>query len=76
MRRVQTVGKSVTISSKWQVVIPRTERERLKLSKGQKLSVVPWDGMFVMMPDRDLSELEGAFPNLSADGLREQNDRM
>jgi len=68
--------KAVTISSKWQVVIPREERERLRLSKGQKLLVVPWDDMIALIPDRDISELRGAFPNLSADDLREENDRM
>ena len=68
--------KAVTISSKWQVVIPREERERLRLSKGQKLLVVPWDDMIALIPDRDISELKGAFPHLSAEGVREENDRM
>lgn len=58
--------KAVTISSKWQIVIPSEERERLKLVKGQKLLVVPWDTMMVFTPDRDISELEDAFPHLSA----------
>ena len=68
--------KAVTISSKWQIVIPREERERLKLTKGEKLLVVPWDDAFVLMPDRDISELRGAFPKLSADDIRDENDRM
>lgn len=68
--------KAITISSKWQVMIPRTERERLKLCKGQKLLVVPWDDMIALIPDRDISELKGAFPQVSTEGIREENDRM
>ena len=66
---------AVTLNSKYQVVIPKEERKRLKLRKGQKLLVVPWDDMIVFVPDRDLSELEGAFPKLTTENIREEEDR-
>lgn len=66
---------SVTLSSKYQVVIPREERKRLKLSKGQKFLVVPWGNMIVFVPDRDISELEGAFPEVSTENIRDEEDR-
>ena len=66
----------VKVSSKYQVVIPREAREKLKIRKGQKMSVIVWDGIIEMVPDRDISEMRGAFPGVSTDNIRDEEDRF
>lgn len=50
---------SVTVSPKYQVVIPRTVRESMRLQPGQKLQVLEYDGRIEMIPERSVSELRG-----------------
>ena len=49
----------VTISPKFQVVIPRTVRERLKLSPGQKVQALVYDGRVELIPLRPAKALRG-----------------
>ncbi len=52
----------VTVSSKYQIVIPTEIRRALKIQKGQKLTMVDIGGVIELVPDRDLREMRGAFP--------------
>ena len=47
---------SVTISRKYQVVIPRSVREALNLSPGRKMQIVEYDGRLELLPERDVKE--------------------
>ena len=67
---------SVKVSPKYQVVIPREVRERLKIKPGQKFEVLAYDGHIHMVPVRKISEMRGAFPGLSTDPEREKKDRL
>lgn len=49
----------VTISPKFQVVIPRAVRERLKLSPGQKVQALVYDGRVELIPLRPAKALRG-----------------
>ena len=49
----------VTISPKFQVVIPRVVRERLGLRPGQKLQVIEHAGRVEFVPERNIRELKG-----------------
>jgi AbrB family looped-hinge helix DNA binding protein len=40
----------VTISSRYQVVIPKDVRERLKLKPGQKVQAIPFKGRIELIP--------------------------
>jgi AbrB family looped-hinge helix DNA binding protein len=51
--------KTVTISSKYQVVIPKIVREALRLHSGQKMQVVEYGGRIELIPERDIKELRG-----------------
>lgn len=51
--------QAVTLSPKFQVVIPRSVRESLRLKPGQKLEVVEYEGRIEMIPQRRISELRG-----------------
>lgn len=62
---------TVTVSPKFQIVIPKELREKLKLRPGQKLLVYEQDGSIRLEPPRPLRELRGA-----AKGIRwEESDR-
>ena len=49
----------VTISPKFQVVIPRSVRERLNLSPGQKVQALVYDGRVELIPIRPAKALRG-----------------
>jgi AbrB family looped-hinge helix DNA binding protein len=66
----------VTVSSKYQVVIPLEVRMRLKVRKGQKMQVVVRNDMIELVPDRDISELRGFLKGMSVDNIREEDDRI
>ncbi len=66
----------VKLSSKYQVCIPRRIRESLKLRKGQDMTILAIGNRIEIIPNRDISEMKGAFPGLSLDGIREEEDRF
>lgn len=66
----------VTVSSKYQIVIPLAIRWALNIRKGQTLSMVNMGGVIELVPDRDISEMEGAFPGISLDDIRDETDRL
>ena len=66
----------VTVSSKYQVVIPLEVRKQLGIRKGQKMSVVVLGDVIELVPDRDIRELKGAFPGVSTEDIREEADRL
>jgi AbrB family looped-hinge helix DNA binding protein len=49
----------VTISPKYQVVIPRAVREQLDLLPGQKLQAIAYDGRVELIPLRPATALRG-----------------
>jgi len=46
----------VTVSSKYQVVIPEEIRARLNIRKGQKMITFDLNGIIELVPERDISE--------------------
>ena len=65
-----------TISSKYQVVIPKPVRERLHLKPKQKLTVIEKDNMLIMIPSTSLDSLRGIASGAKTDDYREKKDRM
>lgn len=65
-----------TISSKYQVVIPKTVREHLHLKPKQKLTVIEKDKMVILIPHASLDELRGIAKGGSTDNYREKKDRI
>ncbi len=65
---------TVTVSPKYQVVIPSEVRERLKLKPGQKIAVVEKDGIVHLIPVRPLKELKGMVPGLNMKGIRDEGE--
>lgn len=50
---------TVTVSPKFQVVIPKEIRERLGLQAGQKLEAILLDGCIELVPRRELADMKG-----------------
>lgn len=65
-----------TISSKYQVVIPKPVREHLNLKPKQKLTVIEKDKMLILIPQVSLDELKGIAAGAIADNYREKKDRL
>jgi AbrB family looped-hinge helix DNA binding protein len=65
--------QTVTVSPKYQVVIPKNIREALKLRPGQKMRVVEYDGRIELIPDRDISELRGFLKGIDPHVEREKD---
>lgn len=49
----------VTISPKFQVVLPKRIRESLRLKPGQKVQAIEWKGGIVLIPVRPAREIRG-----------------
>ena len=67
---------TVTLSSKYQLVIPRAVRERLDLEPGAKLTVIEKSGILYLVPERPLAELRGVARGTRRKGLRDKKDRL
>ena len=66
----------VTLSSKYQIVIPEDVRVQLDLKPGQRIQVWALDGQVVAVPVRPLKEAFGMFPGLDTSDLRDHEDRL
>ena len=66
---------TVTLSPKYQVVIPSAVRKSLGLRPGQKLQVVEYEGRIEFIPERDITELRGFLEGINTDFEREE-DRL
>ena len=58
-----------TISSKYQIVIPKEVRERMKLKPGQKLGILMKGRQAVLVPLRPIEELRGIAEGAEHGGL-------
>jgi AbrB family looped-hinge helix DNA binding protein len=66
---------TLTISPKFQVVIPKEVRETLKLRPGQKVQVVLLDNRIELIPVRSLKEMKGFLKGIDTDVPREPDQR-
>ena len=65
--------QTVTVSPKFQVVIPREVRESMHLRPGQKMHVIEHNGRIEFIPDRDISELRGFIKGINTDFERDKD---
>ena len=56
--------ETVTVSSKYQVVIPREIRERLGIRPGQQVQVLELEGRIELVPVREPHDLRGFLADL------------
>ena len=68
--------KTVTVSSKFQVVIPEEIRRKVELKAKQKLVVIEKDGVIHLIPQRPIKELRGFLKELTGEEIRDEEDRI
>ena len=66
----------VTISPKFQVVIPKQVRDQLHLIPGQKVQAVAYAGRVEFIPVRPASELRGILRGMDTSVVRDEQDRV
>lgn len=66
---------TVTISSKYQVVIPKKIRMHLGLKPGQKVQVLSYKGRVELVPERPMEEMRGFLKGIDTTVDREE-DRL
>jgi len=67
---------AVTVSQKFQVVIPLKVRERMHVKPGQKMHVIAYDNMVVFIPVRPIKQARGLLKGIDTRIERDEEDRV
>lgn len=65
-----------TISSKFQVVIPRNIRERYNVKPGYKVVFIPFENSVRLVFAPPIEQARGMFPGIDTTVDREEEDRV
>lgn len=71
---LQDNSETVTISPKFQVVIPKSIRDSLKLKPGQKIQAFAYENRIELIPVQPMRKMRGFLRGISTD-LQRENDR-
>ncbi|HET7313454.1 AbrB/MazE/SpoVT family DNA-binding domain-containing protein [Salinisphaera sp.] len=66
---------TLTLSSKFQIAIPKAVRERLDLHAGQVLQIITYGDRIELLPQRDAKTMRGFLRGIDTDVDREK-DRL
>lgn len=67
---------SVTLSSKFQLSIPKAIREELHLQAGQQFAVITKGDIISLVPIPDLAEMRGIAKGADTNDYRDRADRL
>jgi AbrB family looped-hinge helix DNA binding protein len=67
--------ETVTVSPKFQVVIPKEMREALKLTPGQKVQALLYENRIELIPVRPVKQMRGFLKGIDTTVVRE-GDRL
>jgi len=67
---------AVTVSPKYQVVIPRSVREQMHIQPGEKLQVISFDDRIELVRIRPIRKMRGFLKGLDRSFPREKEDRV
>ena len=65
--------ETVTLSPKYQVVIPKRIREQLKVKKGQKFQVFFFEGRIELIPIKNMKEMRGFLKGIDTEIIRDED---
>jgi AbrB family looped-hinge helix DNA binding protein len=68
--------ETVTISPKYQVVIPKSVRRQLRLVPGQKVQVIAYGDRIEFIPLKSARQLRGMLRGLDTTFERDREDRV
>jgi AbrB family looped-hinge helix DNA binding protein len=66
---------AVKVSPKYQVVIPKSVRERMGLRPGVRMQVISFDDRIELVPVRPMRSARGFLRGMDRRFLREEDDR-
>ena len=66
---------AVTISPKYQVVIPKEIRDKLQLAPGQKVQAIAYENRIEVIPVRPVNEMRGFLAGIDTEVERD-SDRV
>jgi AbrB family looped-hinge helix DNA binding protein len=67
------VVETLTLSPKYQVVIPKAIREALQLSPGQKIQAVAYENRIELVPVLPIKRMKGFLKGIDTDVPREKD---
>ena len=67
---------TVTVSSKYQVVIPKAVRDRLRIRPGQKVEAFALGGRIEFVPVRPIEEMRGFLSGMDPNFEREPDREL
>lgn len=68
--------ETVTVSKKYQVVIPEKLRKKSGIKPGDKMVAITKHGIIQYIPICPLKETKGFIPGLDTEKLRDESDRI
>jgi len=70
--------QTVTVSPKFQVVIPKQVREQLHIKPGQKMIAMPYGQHIQLVPVKSAKELRGLLRgcDIDMDSIRDKSERF
>lgn len=64
---------SVTVSPKYQIVIPKEIRESMGIVSGQKVQITSYQGRIEVIPLKPIEEMRGFLKGIDTSVLREED---
>jgi AbrB family looped-hinge helix DNA binding protein len=68
--------ETVTVSKKYQIVIPEKLRKQAGIKPGDKMVALSKHGIIQYIPVRPIKDTEGFIPGLDTENLRDESDRI
>ena len=68
--------EAVTVSPKYQVVIPRSVRDRMQIRPGEKFQVISFDDRIELVRTRPMRKMRGFLKGLDPAFERDREDRV
>ncbi len=66
---------AITVSPKFQIVIPPKVRETLRIKRGQKMQVIAYNNRVALIPVRPMQVARGSLKGMDTTVERDSDDR-
>lgn len=66
---------TATLSSKFQLSLPKALREAMQLQPGQQFELIPMGSIIQLVPKTSIKELRGIARDANPSGYRDRKDR-
>jgi AbrB family looped-hinge helix DNA binding protein len=69
------MAETATISPDYEIVIPKTIRDKYNLKPNQEVVFIEHEGVVYIVPDIPIKELRGYLKGMDTSNIREKTDR-